>query len=91
MFNSLSLLNPTVNVLNIRGVQKTESPLPAPEDAHCGGDKYGEEEEDKEQEERGGQRVTKEAKEGQVHSQVHQHLLAGQGPAKELISRGNTN
>ena len=86
-FISLSLLNPTVNVLYIRGVQKTESPLTTPEDAHCGGEKYGEEEEDEEQEERGEQRVTKEAKEGQVHSQVHQHFLAGQGPAKELIMK----
>ena len=88
-FISLSLLNPTVNVLYIRGVQKTESPLPTLEDAHCGDEQYGEEEEDEEQEERGGQRVTKQAEEDQVHSQVHQHFLTGQGPAKELIIRGN--
>ena len=57
-FISLSLLNPTVNVLYIRGVQETESPLTTPEDTHCGGEKYSEEEEDEEQEEGGGQRVS---------------------------------
>ena len=82
---SLVLLDPTVKILNVWCVQKTQSLIPSLENIDCRDGEDHQEGEDEQQEEWRGQGEAQDAEEGQVHGQVHQHSLTGQWSANRLL------